>query len=114
MKAERDRAPTEPHRLKPVPLGEKRETHTSARRSNTRTLRASRPASSGRGVQPRPLADAERAVRAGRDAGSFFARVSIFRRLPGREYAGVAAYDRSQYVLHVAAPEPAARSRGGI
>src|SRR6202162_1030183 len=79
--------------------------HESARDSKTRALRANRPASSGRGVQPRSLADAERTGCAGRNTGSFFARVSIFRRLPGRKYAGVAAHDRAEYVLHMAAQE---------
>src|SRR4029077_18322116 len=74
----------------------------------TRPVRASGAPSPGRCAQPRALAAPERPGRAGRDSESLSARVSIFRRLPGRKHEGVAAHDRPEYVLHVAATKSTA------
>src|SRR4051794_35530966 len=76
------------------------------------SLRAGRHAALGRGIQPRALAHAPRAGRGGCGAGIVSASIRVVRTVPWERSAGVAAYHRSQYLLHAAAAgSPAALGR---
>src|SRR2546429_4994377 len=80
-------------------------------------IRSRRAAASGRRVHAGALPHAERPRCAGCGTGRFPARAAVFPELPrGREWrgAGVAARDRSQHGVHLAAAAPGGRARHGV